>query len=133
VLGLWTATSAGARLDWLAPGSAALPSIRWPDRQPLDVPLLADVDRDGRPDPVAWRPATGEWSWLSSSAGFAPSPGNARQWGRGDLGDVPLLADLDGDGAIDFVVWRASTRTWYWLTSSSRYGSAAARLKPWKF
>ena len=35
----------------------------------------------------------------------------------GKPGDVRLVADFDGDGKDDFVVWRAATGTWYVLPS----------------
>jgi hypothetical protein len=35
--------------------------------------------------------------------------------------DTPLVGDIDGDGKGDFVVWRRSTGTWFWLTSSNGY------------
>ena len=42
-----------------------------------------------------------------------------------------FLRDIDGDGHADLVVWRASTGTWYWLTSSSGYNYAAQGQKQW--
>jgi hypothetical protein len=41
---------------------------------------------------------------------------------------VPVF---DGDGLADLLVWRASSRTWYWLTSSPGYSYASAALAPW--
>jgi hypothetical protein len=123
----------GARIDWAAASGGAKGFLSWSDRQTGDVPMLADVDRDRKADPIAWRPGSGTWAWLTSSSGYSAAASGQTQWGNQSLGDVPLVADLDGDGAADFAVWRASTRTWYWVTSSSGYNPASARLKPWKF
>ena len=30
-----------------------------------------------------------------------------------------MLGDIDGDGKMDLILWRASTGTWFWLTSSA--------------
>lgn len=34
-------------------------------------------------------------------------------------------------GKTDFLAWRASTGTWYWLTSSSGYRAEAAGARQW--
>jgi hypothetical protein len=53
------------------------------------------------------------------------------QWGNASLGDSPIVGDIDGDGLTDLTVWRASTGTWFWLTSSTGYSYAAQRQKQW--
>ena len=92
-----------------------------------DVPLLEDLDGDHQPDLTVWRASTGTWYWLSSQVRYDPRGAQGRAWGSAALGDVALLTDLDGDGRADLVVWRASTGTWYWLTSSSGYLAAAGK------
>ena len=81
--------------------------------------MLADMDFDGRADPIIYRPSTGTWYWLKSSVGY--SQFGTVQWGDPSQGDVPLIADFDGDGKADPVVWRASTGWWFALLSSSNY------------
>src|SRR4029077_2289594 len=71
------------------------------------------------------------WYWLTSTTGYRYVNATGVQWGNAGLGDVPRTADVDGDNKADLMVWRASTGTWYWLTSSSEYNYAAANGKQW--
>ena len=72
-------------------------------------------------DLVVWRAETGTWYWLTSSSGYDYATGGMRQWGSGAWSDVPLSADVDGDGRSDLTVWRAQTGWWYSVTSSQQY------------
>jgi probable HAF family extracellular repeat protein len=96
-----------------------------------DVPLTGDIDGDGIADLIIWRPDSGTWFWLTSSSGYAYASAGSRQWGNQSLGDVPMVADLDGDGRVELIVWRASTGTWFWLTSPTGYDHASARSRQW--
>ena len=96
-----------------------------------DVPLVGDFDGDGRSDLAVWRATTGTWRWLPSSSGYADAAMGEKQWGNQSAGDVPVIADIDGDGKTDLVLWRASTGTWYWLTSSSGYDYTSQGSKQW--
>jgi hypothetical protein len=96
-----------------------------------DVPFLGDVDGDGKVDLIVWRPSTGVWFWLTSSTGYNYANQMSKAWGNQGLGDVPMLADFDGDRRVDLTVWRASTGMWYWLTSGSGYDYAAQRGAQW--
>ena len=66
-----------------------------------------------RPYFVAVTSLTGDGTWyvLKSSGGYI-----IKQWGT--AGDIPTVLDIDGDGKIDFVVYRPSDTKWY-ITQSS--------------
>jgi hypothetical protein len=96
-----------------------------------DWPLLADIDGDRKSDLIVWRASTGTWFWLLSSTNYSYASYGLRQWGNGSLGDIPLAGDFDTDGKADLAVWRSSTGTWYWLTSSTGYDYAQSNLRQW--
>jgi hypothetical protein len=110
---------------------AASHAVQWGSRALNDVPLLGDIDGDGKADLIIWRPSTGTFYYLLSSTGYDPGLAGARQWGSGALGDIPMIGDFDGDGLADLAVWRASTGTFFWLTSSSGYSYNSAGQKQW--
>jgi hypothetical protein len=110
---------------------AAAGSKQWGNASLGDVPFVADFDGDGLSDLAVWRASTGTWFWLQSTFGFDYASQQSRAWGNANLGDVPLLGDFDGDRRADLAVWRASTGTWYWLTSSSGYDSASSGRRQW--
>jgi CSLREA domain-containing protein len=110
---------------------ASAGSVQWGNQGLGDVPMLADMDGDGKSDLVIWRASTGTWYWLTSSSGSNPASAVGIQWGNQGLGDVPLVADFDGDGLGDLAVWRASTGTFYWLTSSTAFNPAVAGGVQW--
>jgi len=64
-----------------------------------------------RTDAAVWRPSTGTWTTFSAA-------GTERVEQLGEVGDMPVPGDYDGDGTTDFAVWRPSTATWLVLQSS---------------
>jgi hypothetical protein len=105
--------------------------VQWGNAALGDKPFTGDFDGDGKADFAVWRPTDGTWYWVTSSSHYAYASAGAKQWGNNGLGDVPMLADFDGDRKSDLVVWRASTGTWYWLTSATAYSYTAARIVQW--
>lgn len=73
---------------------------------------LFDFDGDNKSDVSVFRPSSGFWYLLQSTAGFA-----GVQFGLSTDKIVP--ADYDGDGRTDVAVWRPSTGYWYSLDSST--------------
>ena len=78
---------------------------------------------------MVWRPASATFFWLTSTSGYSYAAAPSRQWGSS--GDVPMIADIDGDTKGDLVFWRPSNGTFAWLTSSSGYSDAASGSKQW--
>src|ERR1043166_7315210 len=78
-----------------------------------DTPVQGDYDGDGKTDFAVARPTASPspgsivW-WVTASSGLTISPVTF-----GIPGDVPEVADYDGDGKTDIAVWRSSDCNWY--------------------
>ena len=69
-----------------------------------------DYDGDGRSDVAVFRPSSGIWYFLRTTAGFT-----GMQWGISTDKIVP--ADYDGDRKTDVAVFRPENSTWYIFNS----------------
>jgi len=97
--------------------------VQWGSGSVGDIPLVGDLDGDGKSEVIVWRWITSDWFWITSSSGYTRQ--GAVRWGG--AGDVPLLGDFDGDGVDDIAVWRPSNGTWYWLLSSTGWTAGVAK------
>jgi hypothetical protein len=78
---------------------------------PLSPARELDFDGDHRRDIVFFIPAfkIGEWSHFQirlSTKGFSSAAGSAMEINFGQIGDLPVLGDYDGDGRTDIAVFQ---------------------------
>ncbi len=79
-----------------------------------------DFDGDRSSDVAVFRPSDGNWYYIASGNG------TAKAVHFGQLGDVPVAADYDGDGKTDPAVYRGGQ--WYVLGSSTGFTSMSFGL-----
>ncbi len=84
-----------------------------------------DGDINGRVEIATWQSTTGIWK-LYSIPGQTGYP--EVTWGVS--GDVPFMADFNGDGRADLTVWRPSNGTFYVLPSNNNCPPHAIPLNP---
>ncbi len=112
------------------PGPA--PELPVPPAEPVPHDPRADVDGDGATDPVVWRAIDGMWYVPAGDSavpigvtrpdpdpGLTPTtPPALEPVTLGLPGDLPVVADYDGDGVDDLAVWRPSDGRWLVQASS---------------
>ena len=74
----------------------------------------SDLDGDGRSDLTVYRPSTGTWFSLKSSANY----GTSTVFNLGVSTDLPVTGDFDGDGRTDAAAFTPATGIWSILWSS---------------
>ena len=90
---------------------------------PGDIPVPGDYDGDGSTDVAFFRPLTGTWHFAGLTSlqaaleSLDPDEGisalvDVEEIAFGRLGDLPVPADYDGDGATEIAVFRPSSRQW---------------------
>jgi len=75
----------------------------WSDSNAYSLNSSTDLKTDF----MVWRPGEGKWYEYDPQR----NSGEVSQWGQ--LGDIPVRMDADGNGRKDLVVWRPSDGNWY--------------------
>lgn len=76
-----------------------------------------DVDGDGMADVGIYRQIDGSGRWIARYSGAGSVAQD--QWGCVSCDDFPVPGDYDGDGRMDFAVYRFPTGEWFVLLSSN--------------
>ena len=122
--GIWYVLQGGTNfstafsITWGAPGRGSLGA-------PAQVPLVGDLDRDGRDDVIVFDYADGIWYVLQGGLNFKTA--FKVTWGtRGGSAtqQIPLIADVDGDGKQDVVTYDFATGTWFVLQGGTNFATA---------
>ncbi len=88
---------------------------------PGDVPVPGDFDGDGCDTVSIYRPAEGRFYIINRLGAGQSGLGSAdAAFTFGDPGDTPFAGDLDGDGADEVALRRASTGSVYFRTTLDR-------------
>jgi hypothetical protein len=88
-----------------------------------------DYDADNRSDFAIWRPSVGgNYYYFQPSETASNTFDRMRTWEFriGDVGDIPVPGDYDGDGKADICIWRSSNHTFYYLPSSLENGATGS-------
>jgi hypothetical protein len=83
-----------------------------------DIPLPGSyTSSDYLAQPAVWTPSSGKWQ--------IGHPSGSWWFSWGSSSDVPLRADFDSDGVLDYTYWRPSNGKWYHRFSSNGAQSSA--------
>lgn len=101
-----------------------------------------DLDGDSRRDIGIWQPpatpsSLGTFKFLLSGSGYSIGAAVTKPWGR--MGDVPAMADYDGDGKTDIAVYGANgptgsdpqATTAYWSVCTAVSGFSSCTSVQW--
>ena len=105
--------------------------INWGSPSLNDQPIVGDFDGDGKADIGVYRPGTGQWLILQSSAGYSYSRFVDIVWGNPAFNDQPVVGDFDGDGRADIGIYRPTSGTWFILKSSVGYSYSSFVMIGW--
>lgn len=80
---------------------------------PGDVPFAANVSAAHAGDEVVmYRPSTGLWYALAPTSATSGTSLTQVNFGAPGIAHKPAVADFDGDGVDDFVIWEEDTGVW---------------------
>jgi hypothetical protein len=106
ILGISTTYAAESMFDWgcwITDGEkCSWDSAKWGDRD--HVPLVGDVNGDGKADRILYRASDGNWGcWITDGEKCS---WDSAKWGSADY--VSLVGDVNGDGKTDRILYQAS-------------------------
>lgn len=101
--------------QWLIhhPERGSIVRIKLGGPQQIPVPGNYDADAGGRTDPAVFDVITGKWDIAAFDTLKNTWTLRKKLGGRhGEIGDVPVQGDYDGDGGTDPAVYRRATSLW---------------------
>lgn len=96
-----------------------------------DIAVPADYNGDGKTQLAVWRPSKGMWVISEDNASYDAESHNYRQVDFGQMGDVPVPADFDGDKKTDIAIWRPSEGKWYILFENRDQSNSTIQIIQW--
>jgi len=91
-----------------------------------DIPLIGDVDGDGKSDLIIYRSSSNAWFILKSSQNYDTTKSLTASFGQSG---TPLVGDIDGDGKADLSIFNSGT--WSVALSSQNYSPNQIATYSW--
>ena len=93
-------------------GSQTSHSFRWGGREG-DVLVPGDYDGDGIDEIAVWQRTNATWYTFRPAEGIPPAPEGIFQSTFGTVTGIPMPADYDHDGRLDFAYWEPAAAEIY--------------------